>query len=431
MPAARAITAPTLRRRVVAVVLAAVLAAAGVVATPVAAHADEVVTYDVSVRGGVATDVDHFRRVVATALADNRGWNLGGSVQFREVSSGGRMHVVLASPAAVAAVGCQPAWSCRTGDLVMINDHNFSGATSAWTLSLREYQTYVVLHEVGHWLGHGHVFCPAGGGTAPTMQQQSISRQGCVNHVWPLASELATVSSRRGQPIRHQMTGSPGLDGWLLVTGDFDGDGVDTAARFRDGQWEFRAADGGTTTLGYGQSGDHPVVGDWDGDGVDTVGVVRGNVWILRNEYRRGAQDIVLPYGRASDRPVTGDWDGDGRDTIGVVRDNVWILRSEYRRGADDVVMAYGRASDLPVTGDWDGDGVDTLGVVRDGLFVLRSRYVRGADDVVMAYGDQVDVPVVGDWNGDDRTTLGVVRDHRWILRSRYVSGARDLVFDW
>ncbi|HKJ56153.1 MAG TPA: M23 family metallopeptidase [Nitriliruptoraceae bacterium] len=170
---------------------------------------------------------------------------------------------------------------------------------------------------------------------------------------------------------------------WL--TGDWDGDGVDTLARFTDGMWEFWdtwRSGGPDWTLAYGQAGDKPVTGDWDGDGVDTVGVVRGNLWILRSEYRRGADDVVMAYGEASDKPVTGDWDRDGVDTLGVVRGNLWILRSEYRRGADDVVMAYGETTDLPITGDWNGDDRDTLGVRRAPLVIFRSAYQRGSDFV-------------------------------------------------
>ncbi|HKJ56156.1 MAG TPA: peptidoglycan recognition protein [Nitriliruptoraceae bacterium] len=171
--------------------------------------------------------------------------------------------------------------------------------------------------------------------------------------------------------------------GAVAVTGDWDGDGVDTPGWFMDGQWGLHAGyepDSTTRTLAYGQRGDRPVVGDWDGDGLDTVGVVRGNLWILRNTYVRGANDVVMAYGQASDMPVTGDWDGDGVDTLGVVRGNLWILRSEYRRGADDVVMAYGASSDTKLTGDWNGNGTDTLGVRRGSTWILRLVYRSGGD---------------------------------------------------
>lgn len=228
---------------------------------------------------------------------------------------------------------------------------------------------------------------------------------------------------------------APPPTGATIISGDWDGDGVDSPGWFKNGVFGLHDrshAQGTTRVLRYGEAGDVPVAGDWDGDGDDTIGVVRGNLFILRNEYVKGAEDIVLKYGQPSDTPVTGDWDGDGKDTIGVVRGNQWILRNEYVKGAKDIVLAYGESSDAKVTGDWDGDGKDTIGVVRGGnLWILRSRYVSGANDVVMRYGNPGDVPVTGDWNASASDTLGIVRGRTWVLRNYYVSKAVDYVFEY
>ena len=173
-----------------------------------------------------------------------------------------------------------------------------------------------------------------------------------------------------------------------------------------------------------------PLWGDWDGDGVATPGRWRNGVFYLSNRQDGGGALIELAYGRATDTPVVGDWDGDGTDTIGVVRGNRFILRNEYRSGADDIVMAYGRDTDTPVVGDWDGNGTDTLGVVRGNRWILRNVYRSGADDIVMEYGRDSDFKVTGDFNGDGRDTLGVVRGERWILRYEYRRGA-DLIIDY
>ena len=49
---------------------------------------------------------------------------------------------------------------------VVINNDRWVFASSSWNAgggSLRDYRHMVVNHEVGHWLGHGHLFCPGPG----------------------------------------------------------------------------------------------------------------------------------------------------------------------------------------------------------------------------------------------------------------------------
>ena len=281
------------------------------------------------------------------------------------------------------------------------------------------YGGVVVKGTTGEWRGSGDQFKTKLKGLGNDCWDRTSAGE-----VQRLCSTMYSVRLNLGpQPV-------PPPAGATLLTGDWDGDGVDTPGWFKDGQWglhDSNSGTGGTQRLAYGRAGDTPVVGDWNGDGTDTIGVVRGNTWILRYEYRSGA-DIVMRYGRATDTPVTGDWNGDGTDTIGVVRGNTFYLRYEYRSGAD-IVLDYGRDTDTPVTGDWNGDGIDTLGVVRGNRFILRYEYRSGAD-IVLDYGRASDVKVTGDWNGDGTDTLGVVRGDTWFLRYEYRRGA-DYIFDY
>ena len=71
----------------------------------------------------------------------------------------------------------------------------------------------------------------------------------------------------------------------------------------------------------YGLPTDVQVTGDWNGDGIDSPGVFRDGRWFLRNSNSNGGVHYDFWFGAASDDPLTGDWNNDGKDTIGAARD--------------------------------------------------------------------------------------------------------------
>ena len=155
------------------------------------------VTYDVNSRGEITGDLEEFRNVVAETLSDSRGW-VRANVKFTEVENGGRLHMVLAAPAEVAAAssGCSDKLSCTVKPYVAINDNRWMGATDTYNNAgetLLNYRRMVLNHETGHWLGHDHLTsCSDYNNLAPIMMQQSIDLRGCSANPWPLNDELWT-----------------------------------------------------------------------------------------------------------------------------------------------------------------------------------------------------------------------------------------------
>jgi len=147
--------------------------------------------YVVEIEEGIPLDLADLAAAIDATLADPRGWTAPGDVALQRVDEGGApdLRIRLATPATVDA-HCAPLdtlgqYSCRQGDEVMINLTRWMEGAAPSGLSLSDYRHYVISHEVGHALGHGHVDCPAVGARAPVMVQQTISLEGCTPNPWP------------------------------------------------------------------------------------------------------------------------------------------------------------------------------------------------------------------------------------------------------
>lgn len=185
--------------------------------------------------------------------------------------------------------------------------------------------------------------------------------------------------------------GLPRRDGfldWIPVAGDWDGDGLDTIGAYdpntatfylRNSNERRDESDLGIADVTFqygvpGVSGVIPITGDWNGDGVDTVGLYNpnpteadGGNFHLSDvlESVRATIDPFL-YGGNGFIPVAGDWDRDGADSIGVYDPNFarFLLRNTNSSGvADEGDFRYGPGGPnfFPLMGDWDGPGVETL----------------------------------------------------------------------
>lgn len=203
------------------------------------------------------------------------------------------------------------------------------------------------------------------------------------------------------------------------------------------GRWRLRYNDGRVYTFFYGVPGDTPLMGDWDCDGEDTVAMYResnGFVY-LRNSNEFGVAEEEFFFGIAGDIPIAGDWDGDGCDTFGILRGGKAFLSNELGTRLADIEFFFGVPGDRPFAGDWDGDGLDTLGQYRrsNGFAYTTSVNPDGGvapTDNSFFYGIAGDAIFAGDWDGDGDDSVGIYRpsDATFYLSNDNRQGIADIV---
>lgn len=157
------------------------------------------VRYLVEVEKGLPFTPQEFARDVHRILTDPRGWPVG----FQRVDSEPvELRVSLTSPA-VARRHCRPLdvglrLSCWQGSRAVINAARWARGAASYGRDLATYREYLINHEVGHALGHGHRECPGPGRPAPVMVQQSISLYGCAPNPWPRRHASPQVDPSHG-----------------------------------------------------------------------------------------------------------------------------------------------------------------------------------------------------------------------------------------
>lgn len=151
--------------------------------------AGPITTFSVEIEASLGWNEVEAQQQIVAILGDARSWVGAETVRFQLVDRDADVRIRIATPATVDA-RCRPLrtggrLSCRNGRFLNINSDRWAGATSFWPASLADYRSYLINHEMGHYLGHGHRNCPGRGTLAPVMQQQTKSLQGCVANGWP------------------------------------------------------------------------------------------------------------------------------------------------------------------------------------------------------------------------------------------------------
>lgn len=154
-----------------------------------AAGPGSTLSYRLEIEADLPVDGAAVAAQVHEVLTDPRGWQPIEGVAFARTDGPAAFELIIASPALTDRL-CYPLdtigqLSCRNGDRVILNARRWATAVPWYAGHMDEYRAYLVNHEVGHRLGHGHAPCHAAGAPAPVMMQQSKGIGACRRNPWP------------------------------------------------------------------------------------------------------------------------------------------------------------------------------------------------------------------------------------------------------
>lgn len=164
-----------------------------------------------------------------------------------------------------------------------------------------------------------------------------------------------------------------------------------------------------TASVTGATSGDQPLTGDWDGDAIDTPGLFRPAtatfyLWDRWSNLSIANAAYVFSFGGSGNSAFVIDWNSDGKDDVGIheTASNTDYVRDVFTGGVAVFSYQFGNPSDIRFGGDWDGDGAATPGVYTPSvsLFTFGSILASGT---LTASGTQTlgaanSRPLIGDW---------------------------------
>ncbi|WP_338059104.1 DUF3152 domain-containing protein [Streptomyces olivoreticuli] len=161
---------------------------------------EQLLRYQVEVENGIGITPGDAASEVDDILGHERGWTAEGKWKFRRTPGDEFDFIVrVATPETADSIcgeyGLDTGGevNCRVGKSVVVNLKRWLLATETYKDDIPAYRALIINHEVGHFLGYGHVGCPGKGKPAPAMMQQIKGLEGCAPNVWPF--------DVRGRPI--------------------------------------------------------------------------------------------------------------------------------------------------------------------------------------------------------------------------------------
>ncbi|MFB6875879.1 DUF3152 domain-containing protein [Streptomyces sp. NPDC056323] len=150
--------------------------------------------YVVEVEAGLEISATEAANEIADILAAPRGWTRNQAYSFQLVGAGAHhdLTVKIATPVTADALcwagihqDTKGEYNCEVPDGVVVNLKRWVEGSPTFDGPIHDYRALIINHEMGHFLGHGHMTCAGPGQLAPVMMQQIKGLQGCAANAWP------------------------------------------------------------------------------------------------------------------------------------------------------------------------------------------------------------------------------------------------------
>jgi hypothetical protein len=144
-------------------------------------------TYSVEFDDSIVINRNLVVKKILEVLNDTRGWKrLGYDFKFKEKNAKFKIKIVKEDK--IVKICKFSGLSCAdmSKNIIYINIKRWRRGSKASKLSLDNYRTYVINHEIGHLLGRDHYKCGKSGTKVPVMVQQTLGISNCKPNPWPL-----------------------------------------------------------------------------------------------------------------------------------------------------------------------------------------------------------------------------------------------------